>query len=65
MIRYCLKKWDKNRKRLEKAIWKDGIINDCEYEYLVKLVVDYILNDEKTEKKVCYKIYFIAGLFLF
>ena len=49
MIRYCLKKWDKNRKRLEEAIRKDETINECDYDYLMKLVVDYILNDEETE----------------
>lgn len=46
MIKYCLDKWNKNRERLEEAMSKDTKLNDCEYEYLVKLVVDYVLNDE-------------------
>ena len=48
MIKYCLKKWDRNKGRLEAAIRKDSTINNEEqdYGYLVKLVVDYILNEE-------------------
>ena len=45
MIKYCLDKWNKNYKRLEAALEKDTKLNCCEYEYLVKQVVDYILND--------------------
>ena len=47
MIKYCLDKWNKNRKRLENVLRKDQTLNSCEYEYLVKLVVDNILNDEE------------------
>lgn len=46
MIKYCLGKWNKNRKRLEEVLSKDTTLNTCEYVYLVKLVVDNILNDE-------------------
>ena len=46
MIKYCLDKWNKNRERLEEVLSKDTKLNNCEYEYLVKLVVDHILNDE-------------------
>lgn len=46
MIKYCLDKWNKNRERLEEVLSKDTKLNNCEYEYLVKLVVDNILNDE-------------------
>ena len=45
MIKYCLEKWDKNCKKLENAIRQDALINECEYDYLVNLVVTYILND--------------------
>lgn len=46
MIKYCLDKWNRNNKRLEAAMATDTHLNSCGYEYLVKLVVDYILNDE-------------------
>ncbi len=45
MLKYCLKKWDKNYKKLEDAIRKDALINDASYNYLVNLVVIHILND--------------------
>lgn len=47
MIKYCLNKWNTNYKRLESALKNDRTLNNCEYSYLVKLVVDYVLNDEK------------------
>lgn len=52
MIKYCLKKWEKNKDKLETAIRADKTINneELEYDYLVKLVVDYILNDEENQK---------------
>lgn len=48
MIKYCLQQWDKNKGRLEAAIRADTTINneEREYDYLVKLVTEYILNDE-------------------
>lgn len=53
MTKYCLIKWDKNRAKLEAAIRQDEKINDCNYDYLVELVIDVILNDreKKQEKK--------------
>ena len=45
MIKYCLEKWDKNCAKLENAIRQDTLINECKYDYLVNLVVTYILND--------------------
>jgi len=52
MIKYCLKQWDKNKSRLEAAIRADNTINNEErkYDYLVKLVVDYILNEEGSKE---------------
>lgn len=46
MIKYCLDKWNKNHKRLEEALSKDNTLNSCDYAYLVKMVVEYILNCE-------------------
>lgn len=47
MIKFCLQQWDKNKGRLEAAIRADNTINneDRRYDYLVKLVVDNILNE--------------------
>ena len=47
MIKYCLDKWNKNYKRLESVLEKDTTLNSCGYDYLVKLVVDNVLNDEQ------------------
>ncbi|WP_143322806.1 hypothetical protein [Clostridium sp. HBUAS56010] len=44
MIRYCIDKWAANKIELEAAIKRDKEINSCNYSYLVKLVVKYILN---------------------
>lgn len=49
MIKYCLKKWDKNKENLEDVLREDRNLNSCDYEYLVKLVVENILNDEENE----------------
>lgn len=46
MIKFCLEQWDKNKDRLEDRLDGDRNLNSCDYEYLVKLVVDYVLNDE-------------------
>ena len=46
MIKYCLDKWNKNRKRLEEALAADTTINRCNYKYLVEMVVKHILNDD-------------------
>ncbi len=49
MIKYCLQKWDKNRKKLEDVLREDTTLNSCNYGYLVKLVVENILNDETND----------------
>ena len=46
MIKYCLKKWNKKKNKLEEVLKHDTTLNDCEYGYLVKLVVENILNGE-------------------
>ena len=46
MLKYCLKMWDSHKDRLEEALQQDKTLNDCEYSYLVKLVVKYILNGD-------------------
>lgn len=46
MLKYCAKKWVKNKYKLEDAIRKDKNINSCSYKTLVELIVKYILNDE-------------------
>ena len=45
MLDWVIKKWDKNKANLEKAIRQDKELNRCEYSYLVKMVVHHILND--------------------
>ena len=44
MLKYCLKKWDKNRDKLEEAIRKDATLNSCDYKYLLRLLVEHVLN---------------------
>lgn len=49
MIKYCIEKWDKNKKKLEDVLREDTTLNSCNYGYLVKLVVENILNDETND----------------
>lgn len=44
MLRYCLDKWNKYSKDLEEVLKKDKSLNSCEYIYLVKMVVNHVLN---------------------
>lgn len=44
MIKYCKDQWNANRERLEKALMGDTHLNDCDYKYLLSLVVTHILN---------------------
>ena len=46
MIKYCLGKWNRNSKRLEEVLAADTKLNNCNYKYLVELVVRHILNDD-------------------
>ena len=50
MLKYCRDKWDKNKDKLEAVIMTDTKINTCRYEYLVKLIVEYILNPSTGEE---------------
>ena len=58
MIKYCLEKWDKNKDRLQHALAMDESLDDCDYMYLVKMYVNYILNDvqkaSEIEEEECY-----------
>ena len=51
MLKYCLKKWDENKGLLEERLKTDTSLNNCDYKYLVKMVVECILNpgDEENE----------------
>lgn len=42
MIKYCVKKWNKNKDKLYNELKDDLNLNGCEYEYLVRLVVKHI-----------------------
>lgn len=44
MLKYCLNKWNENKVLLEEKLKKDATLNCCGYDYLVKLIVDFILN---------------------
>jgi hypothetical protein len=44
MLKYCLEKWDANKGILEERLKNDKTLNDCDYKYLVELVVECILN---------------------
>lgn len=45
MLKYCYYRWDLNRERLQKILEEDTKLNECDYKYLVKLVVEHILNE--------------------
>lgn len=44
MLKYCLRKWDENKKKLEEGLLKDPLLNECEYKHIVEKVVEIILN---------------------
>lgn len=49
MLKYCLKKWDKNKGNLERELRARTDLNMCEYLDLVKLVAEYILCGAEDE----------------
>ena len=49
MLKYCVQQWDKNKDKLRSAIQQDKNLQDCEYGYLVKLVVNHIFNGNDDE----------------
>lgn len=44
MIKYCLDRWNKNKKMLQSELETRKGLNACDYGDLVKLVVHFILN---------------------
>jgi len=50
MLQYCIDKWDENKDKLKRAIEEDCAINNSGYDYLLKLIVRYILNDGESKK---------------
>lgn len=46
MIKYCLERWYKNKDTLKEHLKNDINLNNCDYLYLVKLVTEYILEDD-------------------
>lgn len=50
MLQYCVDKWERNKEKLKRAIEEDCTINNSGYDYLVKLIVRYILNDGECRK---------------
>ena len=44
MLKYCLRKWDENKKKLEEELLKDPDLNKCQYIHIVEKVVEIILN---------------------
>lgn len=49
MLKYCLRKWDENKKKLEEELLKDPDLNTCEYKHIVEKVVEIILNTNEKE----------------
>ena len=44
MIKFCKNQWNANREHLEEALREDTQLNNCDYKYLLSLVVTHILN---------------------
>lgn len=49
MIKYCLRKWEENKEKLEKSLLEDKDLNSCGYKHLVEKVVEVILNNGEGE----------------
>lgn len=49
MLKYCLEKWNKNKDILEAKLRADTSLFNCDYAYLVKLVVEHVLNNGKDD----------------
>lgn len=45
MIKFCVQQWDRNKDKLRKHLSERTDMNDCSYLDLVKLVVEYIFNN--------------------
>lgn len=46
MIKYCFNRWNENQQKLRHQLQTDISLNECDYEYLVKLVTKFILGKE-------------------
>lgn len=44
MLKFCLKQWDKNKDKLRKTLETEKGLNECDYKWLVEIVVKDILN---------------------
>ena len=53
MLKFCRDAWDKNKDKLKAEIMLDEHINECEYVYLVELIVKHILNPALKEADCC------------
>ena len=49
MLKICKEKWAENSHKLKEVLSKDTTLNSCDYKYLVKLTIKYILNTEDDE----------------
>lgn len=49
MLKYCLEKWDKNKGVLEEKLRTTKGLNVCNYKDLVKMVVNYVLNNDEDD----------------
>lgn len=49
MLKYSVDKWFENSEKLREVICTDEKLKDCDYLYLVKLVVEHILNAGEKE----------------
>ena len=50
MLKYCLRKWEENKKALEENLRSDPTLNSCCYSDLLEKVTDIILNGGEKEK---------------
>lgn len=60
MIAYCLEKWNRNKDKLKAHLSKHPDLYNVEYLGLVKMVVEYILNDD--ERDIEWDIYKITEI---
>lgn len=54
MLKFCVYQWDLNKDLLLAHIERDKRLNSCNYDYLVRLVVRYILNGEYRHPELKY-----------
>lgn len=49
MLKYCLRKWDENKKKLEEELLKDPDLNSCRYRHIIEKVVEIVLNTNEND----------------